>query len=360
MRKRRVAVVGATGIAGQQALVALTDHPWFELTTVAASARTAGRPYRDAIRDKSGARLWWCREEPPEAALDLVVEDAATLDPGSVDLVLSLIESDAARELEPRFARAVPTLSSASAYRYEPDVPILVPGVNMVAHLPLVEHQRRQRGWKGFLLPQSNCTVVGVVVPLKPLVDAFGVRRVLLTTMQGISGAGRTGGVLGLDMLDNLIPYVPKEEEKVASEAGKILGRLVEGGIEPYPAPVGATCTRAAVLDGHTAAIAVETERPCDPAAAAEAMRAFAGDYGGLDLPSAPRRPIVVHDDPFRPQPRLDRDADGGMATSVGRLRAEPALQNGLKFVSLSHNTRLGAAKGLVLTGEYLAQAGLL
>src|SRR5262249_43340299 len=145
MRKRRVAVVGATGIAGQQALVALNDHPWFEITTIAASARTAGRPYRDAIRDTSGARLWWCREEPPDAVLDLAVQDAANLDPGSVDVVFSLIESDAARELEPRFARAVPTLSSASAFRYEPDVPILVPGVNVVSHLPLIEHQRRQR-----------------------------------------------------------------------------------------------------------------------------------------------------------------------------------------------------------------------
>jgi aspartate-semialdehyde dehydrogenase len=360
MRKRRVAVVGATGIAGQEALVALADHPWFEVTTVAASARTAGRPYRDAIRDKSGARQWWCREEPSETVLDLEVADASTLDPASVDLVFSLIESDAARELEPRYARAVPTLSSASAYRYEPDMPIIVPGVNMVSHLPLIEHQRRQRGWKGYLLPQSNCTVVGLVVSLKPLVDAFGVRRVLLTTMQGISGAGRAGGVLGLDMLDNLIPYIPKEEEKVAAEAGKILGRLVEGGIEPYPAPVGSTCTRAAVIDGHTAAVTIETERPCDPAAAAEAMRTFRGDYGGLDLPSAPSRPIIVHEDPFRPQPRLDRDAEGGMATSVGRLRPEPALGNGLKYVALSHNARLGAAKGLVLLAEYLAQTGQL
>src|SRR5262249_4511380 len=174
--------------------------------------------------------------------------------------------SVAGREIGPRFARAVPTLSSASAFRYEPDVPILVPGVNVVSHLPLIEHQRRQRGWKGFVLPQSNCTVVGLVVSLKPLVDAFGVRRVLLTTMQGISGAGRAGGPLALAMVDTLIPYAPKEEEKVATEAGKILGRLVEGGVEPYPTLVGATCTRAAVLDGHTAAVAVETERPCDPA----------------------------------------------------------------------------------------------
>jgi aspartate-semialdehyde dehydrogenase len=360
MRKRRVAVVGATGIAGQQALVALADHPWFEIATVAASARSAGRPYGDAIRDANGARLWWCREEPPESILNLPVQDAQHLDPGSVDFVLSLIESDAARELEPRFAAVVPTLSSASAYRYETDVPILVPGVNMVSHLPLIEHQRRARGWKGYLLPQSNCTVVGLVVSLKPLVDAFGVRRVLLTTMQGLSGAGRAGGVLALDVVDNLIPYIPKEEEKVATEAGKILGRLGEGRVEPYPAVVGATCTRVAVLDGHTAAVAVETERPCSPADAAEAMRAFTGDYGAFGLPSAPRQPIVVHDDPFRPQPRLDRDTDGGMATSVGRIRPEPALPNGLKYLALSHNTRLGAAKGLVLVAEYLAHANLL
>ena len=360
MRKLRAAVVGATGIAGQQALVSLADHPWFEVSVLAASSRTAGKPYGEAIRDKNGARLWWCREEPAASVLDLVVQDAATLDATQVDVVFSLIESDAARDLEPRFARHVPVLSSASAYRYDEDVPILVPGVNMVAHLPLIEHQRRQRGWKGFVLPQSNCTVVGLVVPLQPILERFGMRRVLATTMQGISGAGRAGGVLALDMVDNLIPYVPKEEEKVAREAGKILGRLGEGAIEPHPAPVGATCTRAAVLDGHTAAITVETERPCDAAQVIAAMREFRGDYGGMNLPSAPERPIVVHDDPFRPQPRLDRDAGGGMIVSVGRVRPEPALANGIKFVSLSHNTRLGAARGLVLTAESLRHAGLL
>jgi aspartate-semialdehyde dehydrogenase len=237
-------------------------------------------------------------------------------------------------------------------------VPILVPGVNMVAHFPLIEHQRRQRGWKGYLLPQSNCTVVGIVVALTPLLDGFGIRRVLTTTMQGISGAGRAGGVLALDMFDNLIPYIPKEEEKVAREAGKILGRLGEGGSCPIP-PVGATCTRRRV-DGHTAAIAVETERPCAAEDVAAAMRAFEGDYAGMQLPSAPARPILVHDDPFRPQPRLDRDAGLGMITSVGRVRPEPALGQGVKYVSLSHNTRLGAARGLVLVAEYLRHSGAL
>jgi aspartate-semialdehyde dehydrogenase len=292
--------------------------------------------------------------------LGLTVQEASKLDPGSVDLILSCIDADAARELEPKFAAATPTLSSASAFRYETDTPVLVPGVNMVAHVRLAEHQRKQRGWKGFVLPQSNCTTVGLVVSLKPLVDAFGVKRVLLTTMQAISGAGRAGGVLGLDMIDNLVPFIPKEEEKVAKETGKILGRLGEGSIVSHPMKVGATCTRAAILDGHTAAVAVETERPCTPDAAAAAMREFRGDYAGLGLPSAPERPILVHDDPFRPQPRLDRDAGGGMTTSVGRIRPEPALDNGLKYVCLSHNTAIGASKGLVLTAEYLYKAGLI
>jgi len=360
MKKLRAAVVGATGIAGQQALVALHDHPWFTVTTLAASARSAGKPYAEAIRSDSGARLWWCKEEPSPHVLGLTVQDAAAMDPGSVDVIFSCIEADAARELEPRFARATPTLSSASAFRYETDTPILVPGVNMVSHFPLVEHQRRQRGWKGFVLPQSNCTVVGVVISMKPLVDRFGVKRVLLTTMQAISGAGRAGGVLGLDMVDNLVPYIPKEEDKVAKEAPKILGRLGEGSVTPHPMRVGATCTRAAVLDGHTAAVALETERPCSPDEAAAVMREFRGDYGGLGLPSAPTHPILVHDDPFRPQPRLDRDAEGGMATTVGRIRPEPALENGLKYVCLSHNTAIGASKGLVLTAEYLRSAGYL
>ncbi len=360
MRKRRIAVVGATGLAGQQALVALENHPWFEVTALAASSRSAGKPYAEAIRDASGARRWFCREEPPAAAMSLMVQDAEALDPTTVDAVISCVESDPAKVLEPKYAAHVPVLSTASAFRYESDVPIIVPGVNVAAHAPLIEHQRKQRGWKGFVLPQSNCTVVGMVISLKPILDAFGIERVLATTMQSMSGAGRSPGVIGLDILDNLIPYIPKEEEKVAAEAGKILGTLGEGGIVPHGAPLGATCTRAAIIEGHTVSLTVQTERPCSPADAAAAMRAFRGDYAGLDLPSAPQHPIIVHDDPFRPQPRLDRDLDGGMATSVGRLRAEPALPNALKYVVLSHNTKMGAAKGVVLAGEHLVKLGML
>ena len=360
MRKRRVAVLGATGIAGQQFLAALARHPWLEVVRLGASARSAGRPYGEAILDASGARRWWCADEPAPEIAALSVEDASTMEPDGVDVVFSAVETDAAKELEPKFARAVPVISTASAFRYEPDVPISLPGVNLAAHLPLVETQRRRRGWKGFILPGPNCTTVGLAISLKPLVDAFGVRRVLMTSMQGISGAGRSPGVTALDIIDNLIPYIPKEEEKVAAETGKVLGRLGEGGIVPHPAPVGATCTRVAVLDGHTLAVALEVETACTPAAAIDALRAFRPDYAGLDLPSAPRRPIIVHDDPFRPQPRFDRDAENGMATSIGRVRAEPALANGLKYVVLSHNTRIGAAQGGVLVAEYLCKSGVL
>ncbi|TMB04495.1 MAG: aspartate-semialdehyde dehydrogenase [Deltaproteobacteria bacterium] len=360
MRKRAVAVVGATGVAGQQFLAALAGHPWFEVTALAASARSAGRPYGEAIRDPSGARRWWCSEEPAAEFLGLPLEDAARLDPGRVDLVFAAVESEAARELEPVYARAVPVVSTAAAFRYEPDVPIALPGVNLAAHLSLVEQQRQRRGWKGFILPLPNCTTVGLAISLKPLLDGFGLERVLMTSMQGLSGAGRSPGVIALDIVDNVIPYIPKEEEKVATETAKILGRLGEGGIAPHPAPVGATCTRAAVLEGHTIAVTIATTRPCSPSAAAEAMRAFRPDYAGLDLPSAPAHAIIVHDDPFRPQPRLDRDAEGGMATSVGRLRAEPAVERGLKYVALSHNTRMGAAKGAVLAAEYLCRTGVV
>jgi aspartate-semialdehyde dehydrogenase len=320
MGKKRVAVVGATGIAGQQFLAALDNHPWFEVTALAASARSAGQPYCDAIRDKSsGARRWWCNEEPPAAVLDLPVQDAARFDAASVDLIFSAVESDAARELEPVYAKTTPVVSTASAFRYEEDVPIMVPGVNH-EHCKLIDQQRRNRGWKGFVTPLPNCTTMGLVITLKPLLDAFGIRHVIMTSMQGISGAGRSPGVVALDIVDNIIPYIQGEEEKVAKETGKILGKVGEGGIVCANVPVSATCTRVAVIEGHTEAVTVSTERPCSPEAAKEAMRSFGVEFVKLGLPSAPRKMIVVHDDPYRPQPRLDRDVDGGMVTSVGGI----------------------------------------
>jgi aspartate-semialdehyde dehydrogenase len=197
---------------------------------------------------------------------------------------------------------------------------------------------------------------MGLVITLKPLLDRFGVERVVMTSMQGISGAGRSPGVVGLDILDNIIPFIPGEEEKVVRETVKILGTVGDGAVTPAECRVSPTCTRAAVIEGHTESVNVSTASGCTPADAAAAMREFRGDLDGLDLPSAPRHLITVHDDPFRPQPRIDRDVDGGMTTSVGRIREDPALGNGVKYLLVSHNTKMGAAKGAVLVAEHLRE----
>jgi aspartate-semialdehyde dehydrogenase len=360
MTRKRCAVVGATGIAGQQFIAALDRHPWFEVVVLAASERSAGKTYDAALRDaKTGARRWWCLEEPPPSVLALPVEHADGLNVGGLDVVFSAVESDAARVLEPQYAKTTAVLSTAAAFRYEADVPILVPGVNL-AHAAQIDRQRRRRGWRGCIVPLPNCTTMGLVVTLKPLLDGFGVRRVIMTSMQGVSGAGRSPGVMALDILDNVIPYIPGEEDKVARETAKILGGAGEDGIVPAAFAVGATCTRVAVTEAHTEAVTVSLGRRASPADVAAAFRDFGGELARLELPSAPRRLITVHDDPFRPQPRLDRDADGGMTTSVGRIREDLALEHGVAYVLVSHNTKMGAAKGAVLTAEYLATAGYL
>ena len=356
--KMRVAIVGATGIAGQQFIDALREHPWFEIAAVAASSRSAGKSYGDALRDaKTGAVRWWCADAPPADVARLTVQAGDDFDAASVGLVFSAIESEPARELEPRWAAERPVISTASAYRYETDVPLLIPGVNL-AHAPLLRTQQKGRGWRGFVAPIPNCTTTGLAIALAPLQARYGVEKVAMTSMQGISGAGRSPGVVALDILDNVVPYIPGEEEKVAKETAKILGQLGEGAIAPADVVVSATCTRAAVLEGHTEAVSASLRRACAPAEAAAAMREWLG--GIEDLPSAPRRMITVHDDPFRPQPRVDRDADGGMTTSVGRLRPDALWPHGLRFVLVSHNTKFGAAKGAVLLAEALRRDGYL
>jgi len=355
-KQRKVAVVGATGVAGQQFVAALRGHPWFRITTLAASERSAGRSYADALRDpSSGSRRWYCDEEPDEAVLKLRVLDARDLDPATVDVVFTAIESDAAKEIEPRLAEQRPVFSTASAFRYEPDVPIAVPAVNL-DHLSIVAEQKK-RGWKGFVVPLPNCTTMGMVITLKPLADAFGLRRVIMTSMQGLSGAGRSPGVPALDILDNIIPYIPKEEEKVAQETGKILGAVRNGACVPAKVPVSATCTRANVREGHTEAVHVDLERPASAHEVQSVFAEFGREFCARGLPSAPSRMIILHDDPYRPQPRLDRDVEGGMATSVGRIRSD---ENGLRYMLVSHNTKMGAAKGAVLVAEHMVDTGVI
>jgi aspartate-semialdehyde dehydrogenase len=345
-------------MAGQQFLVALAQHPWFELTAVAASERSAGKPYREAIARGDGSIAWMCDAPMPEAFGDLEVVEAGSLDTSAVDIVFSAVESDAARVLEPRYAAHVPVVSTAAAYRMEDDVPVLVPGVNL-EHAALVKRQQRERGWKGFIAPQPNCTATGLVMTLAPLARRFGLERVVMTSLQALSGAGKSPGVAALDILDNVIPFISGEEEKVERETRKVLGRLDGERIVPLELPVSATCTRVNVRDGHFESVAAGLGRAAAPAEVAEALAAFGREFTDLGLPSSPPELIRVVQDPYRPQPRLDRDTHDGMTTVVGRVREDRALPNGVKFVLLSHNTKMGAAKGALLVAEWLVHGGL-
>jgi aspartate-semialdehyde dehydrogenase len=359
MQRIPVAVIGATGLAGQQFLAALGDHPWFELRRLAASERSAGKRYGEAIRDATGAVRWYCREPLPEGFAEIAVEAGERFDPAGLGLVFTAIESDAAREIEPRIAATTPCISTASAFRYEPDVPIFIPGVND-DHVALIAAQRKRRGWRGFITPGPNCTTTGLAMTLAPLERQFGLTRVFMTSLQAVSGAGRSPGVMALDIVDNVIPFISGEEEKVERETRKILGRVSGDTVAPAPFPVSATCTRVPVLEGHTEAVYAALAKSASLDAVKSAMRGFGAELRARGLPSAPRALIAVEDDPFRPQPRLDRDRDGGLATTVGRLRADPAQENGVKYLLVSHNTKMGAARGAILTAELLLKLGVL
>jgi len=356
----KAAVVGATGIVGQQFIVALQHHPWFTIEALAASRRSAGQTYGMALRDQTtGALRWYAGAPPDQAIFDMAVEAADELEAGRFDVIFTGIDAEPARALEPQYAKSCAVISTASAFRYEEDVPVLVPGVND-DHIGLLEVQRRQRGWKGFITPNPNCTTMGLVITLAPIAHQFGIETVVMTSMQAVSGAGRNGGVLSLDIIDNLIPYIPKEEEKVRREVRKILGRLTASGLEPAEIRMSATCTRIPVLEGHTESVLVLTRQPAPVAEVRVAFEHFGQDFVRLGLPSSPRQFIVVQDDPFRPQPRLDRNTDDGMATTVGRLRADTAFANGLQYLLVSHNAKMGAAKGAVLAAELLVHKGYI
>jgi aspartate-semialdehyde dehydrogenase len=358
-RRVRAAVVGATGLAGQQFLAALASHPFIEVTTLAASSRSAGKKYGDAIKSESGNVQWFTSIPLPEKFAAMTVVDADQLDASTVDVVFTAIEAGPARELEPRYAKTTPVISTASAFRYEDDVPLLLPGINE-DHAKLIDQQRAKRGWKGFVVPNPNCTTVGLAYTLAPLYRAFGVTRVHMVSMQSVSGAGRSPGVIALDIVDNIVPYIPKEEEKVQKETLKILGTVGANGIVPAQLAVSCTCTRVAVLEGHTEAVHVELGKEVDESAVIGAWREFGAEYCRRGYPTAPPALIHVHTDPFRPQPRHDRDLNDGMTTVVGRLRRDDVTKTGWKYVLVSHNTKMGAAKGCILAAEQLQAAGYI
>jgi len=356
----RAAIVGATGIVGQQFIVALKNHPWIEIAALAASERSAGRTYKEAITDtQSGALRWFCQEPPVEEVMGMRVQNALDMDVSDVDLIFSAVESDQAKILEPKFAKDKAVISTASAFRYDEDVPILIPGINS-EHAKLINVQRKARGWKGFIAPIPNCTTTGLAITLKPIYESFGVNAVIMTSMQALSGAGRSPGVIGLDILDNIIPYIVGEEEKVQRETQKILGKFAGNSISPAKFNISCTCTRVNVREGHTESVFVSTQKACDVTDIAKAMKEYEGSANEAELPSAPKHMIIVHEDPFRPQPRLDRDAEDGMATVVGRIRKDNVLANGIKYLLVSHNTKMGAAKGAVLVAELLIWDGYI
>ena len=347
----RVGVLGATGAVGQRFVQLLDRNPWFEITALAASERSAGKPYRQAC-------TWRLSADCPPSVRNLVV---LPCEPGlECDLVFSALPSDVAHEIEERFAAAgYGVLSNASAHRMDPDVPLLIPEVNP-DHLRLLPIQRENRGWeKGFIVTDPNCSTVGLAIALKPLHEAYTVRRVVVTTMQAVSGAGYPG-VPSLDILDNVVPYISGEEEKMAQESLKLLGTFSqdEKAIVPAHIAISPSCNRVPTRDGHLEAISVEFERSPSIEEVIGVLERFESIPAKLGCPSAVEPTIIVRRELDRPQTRMDRDAGQGMAVTIGRVRPCEVLD--CKFVVLSHNTIRGAAGASILNAELMVAKGMI
>ena len=343
-----VAVLGATGSVGQRFVQLLERHPWFRVAEVVASDRSKGRAYREATDWRLDAVI-------PESAADLVVKDYN--DQIDSPIAFSALPGEVAGEIEQRLAKeGHAVLSNTSTHRMTPDVPLIIAEVNP-QHAAAIEVQRKNRGWTGFIVTNGNCSCIHLTLTLKPILDAFGIDAVLVTTLQAVSGAGYPG-VPSLDMIDNVVPYIGSEEEKLAEEAGKFLGGFDGARFNFAEFPISAHCNRVAVRDGHTECVSVKLTNWATPGEVIEAFEAFQALPQELSLPSAPARPIVVRRENNRPQPNLDRDTEGGMASVVGRVRECPVL--GIKYVLLGHNTVRGAAGASILNAELFKVQGLL
>lgn len=347
--KISVGILGATGMVGQRFVRLLQDHPWFEIAALTGSQRSEGKPYAEACH-------WVVPGEMPSDLREMIVQPTAP----EIDCrtVFSALPGSVAGSIEEEFAAAgFAVFSKASSHRMDSDVPLLALEVN-ADHVELIHVQRRSRGWDGgFIVTDPNCSTIGLVIPLKPLYDRFGIEKVMVTTMQALSGAGYPG-VSSLDIVDNVVPYISNEEEKMETEPLKILGRLEGEEIRPAEFSISAQCNRVDVLDGHLEAISVRLGREARREEIAEAWQTFRALPQELGLPSAPSQPIILRPERDRPQPRLDRDAGGGMAVTVGRLRPCPLL--GWKFLALVHNTVRGAAGTAILDAELMKEQGYL
>jgi len=335
-------------MVGQRFVSLLEHHPWFEVAWLAASERSAGKTYAEACN-------WRVRDPMPKAARELPVHECR---PGKApQLVFSSLDSKVAGETEKEFARAGHViLSNSSNHRMDADVPLLIPEVNP-DHLILVRTQRKERGWKGMIVTNPNCTTIGLVMSLAPLEKTFGLEKVLMTSMQAVSGAGYPG-VPTLDILGNVIPHIGGEEEKVERETRKLLGKLVDGQVKMGDFVVSAHCNRVPVEDGHTESISVSLRTRASVEDLIAAWRDFRARPQELQLPSAPKHPIIVREERDRPQPKFDILSENGMAAVVGRVRPCPVLQ--FKYTALSHNTIRGAAGAALLNAELMKAEGYL
>jgi aspartate-semialdehyde dehydrogenase len=345
--KYPIGILGATGMVGQRYIQLLENHPWFEVTWLAASDRSSGKTYGEAAK--------WRLDTPlPERIANMTV---AAADPeGAPKTIFASVDAAIAREMEPRFAAAgCAVLSNSSAFRMAPNVPLVIPEVN-AEHLHLIEEQPSRKQSGGYMVTNPNCSTIGLVMALKPLQERFGIEQIFVTTMQAISGAGYPG-VPSMDILDNVVPYIGSEEEKMEEETLKLLGTLQGHAVTPLAARISASCNRVAVVDGHTESVSIKLKKP---ATREEILAAWAefNPLAGLGLPTAPEPPVFWVPQNDRPQPRLDRNRGKGMAVTVGRLRPCGLLD--WKFTALSHNTIRGAAGATILNAELLASLGKL
>ena len=345
--KYPIGILGATGMVGQRYIQLLENHPWFEVAWLAASDRSSGKPYGEAAK--------WRLDTPlPERIANMTV--AAAEPEGAPKTIFASVDAAIAREMEPRFAAAgCAVLSNSSAFRMAHNVPLVIPEIN-AEHLHLIEEQPWRKESGGYMVTNPNCSTIGLVMALKPLEERFGIEQIFVTTMQAISGAGYPG-VASMDILDNVVPYIGNEEEKMEEETLKLLGKLEGHGVTPLAARISASCNRVAVVDGHTESVSIKLKK----AATREEILAAWAEFdplAGQGLPTAPQPPVVWVPQVDRPQPRLDRNRGKGMAVTVGRLRPCGLLD--WKFTALSHNTIRGAAGATILNAELLASLGKL
>ena len=349
--KREVAILAATGAVGQRFVELLEGHPWFDISVLAASERSAGKKYREAAN-------WKLESDMPKEIGEMTVVNTdlkSIEESGNIDFIFSALPGDVAGPVEEEFATYYPIISKAAAHRHDVDVPLLIPEVNP-EQLELIPVQRKNRGWNGFISTDPNCSTIQLAITLKPLMT-FGLKKILVTTMQALSGAGYPG-VASLDIVDNVVPFISKEEEKLESETKKILGTFDGSRVRPADIILSASCNRVNVKDGHLESVFVELGSNPGIEEAKEALRNFVGEPQRLKLPSAPERPIVVRDEVDRPQPRYDRDAGRGMSVVVGRVRKDPIMT--VKYLCVGHNTIRGAAGAGILSAELIVAKGIL